>query len=381
MAEPSNIRINPFTGTGGATNYVELTEKHIIPSVSPYVIRLNEVPEKQDPSNMKMVYVNESTGADTSTTLTEVAATPGKGEFRPDYSTNALDDKTWNTGLIEFSASDAGKIVQVTYTGTGMLAGVNSNHWPSWYTDRGDGSDGDFVPTGNTTISGVKNYTNVFIKSGITITIDKYARIKCQGYFINLGTIFGNGKGGVGGSGGLGSGGRSQLGSTTNGFRGNAAPYGAGGAGGAGNHPSSSYIAGAGGMTNYGLYYLNSTVIMNDDVIAYGAGGSGGGAYGFYNGDEVGMASGGTGGAGGAGLRVSAISFRNKGTISMNGTNGTGGSASGAGGGGGGNGGVVLVAALKVFDTGTISVSAGNGVNRGANGGSGFYKVKELGVM
>lgn len=149
MAEPSNIRVNPFTGTGGATNYVELAERHVIPAVSPYVIRLNEVPEKQDPSNMKIVYVDSATGAATETALTEVAATPGQGEFRPDYSTNALDDKTWNTGLIEFSASDAGKIVQVTYTGTGTLAGVSSNHWPSWYTDRGDGTAGDIVVTKN----------------------------------------------------------------------------------------------------------------------------------------------------------------------------------------------------------------------------------------
>lgn len=52
MSEPSNIRINPFVGDGGTTTYINLTETHIIPSVSPYVIRLNEVPEKQDPSSM-----------------------------------------------------------------------------------------------------------------------------------------------------------------------------------------------------------------------------------------------------------------------------------------------------------------------------------------
>lgn len=271
MAGPSNIRVNPFTGTGGATNYVELTEKHVIPAVSPYVIRLNEVPEKQDPSNMKMVYVNESTGAATSTTLTEVAATPGKGEFRPDYSTNALEDKTWNTGLIEFSASDAGKIVQVTYTGTGTLAGVNSNHWPSWYTDRGDGSDGDFVPTENTTISGIKNYKSVFIKSGITITVDKYVLIKCQGAFINKGTITANGKGASGGKGGQGgSDGGTQSTAGTSGFS-------AGGAGGKGTD-----IAGSAGG---GISVYNTTlsaVIVKDLVLNYpfffkGAGGGGGG--------------------------------------------------------------------------------------------------------
>ena len=49
MAAPSNIRINPFIGDGGTTNYVNFIEKHIVPAVSPFVIRLNEVPEKQDP--------------------------------------------------------------------------------------------------------------------------------------------------------------------------------------------------------------------------------------------------------------------------------------------------------------------------------------------
>jgi glycyl-tRNA synthetase alpha subunit len=52
---------------------------------------------------MKVVYVDETTGAPTTTVLTEVAATPGAGEFRPDYSTNADGDEDWNTGLIEFS--------------------------------------------------------------------------------------------------------------------------------------------------------------------------------------------------------------------------------------------------------------------------------------
>ena len=84
MSEPSNIRINPFVGDGGTTTYINLTETHIIPSVSPYVIRLNEVPEKQDPSNIRAVWVDSSTGAVTASALTEVAATPAAGEFRPD---------------------------------------------------------------------------------------------------------------------------------------------------------------------------------------------------------------------------------------------------------------------------------------------------------
>ena len=142
MPGPSDIRVNPFNN---ATNYVNLTERHIVPSVSPFVVRLNEVPEKQDPSNMQMFYVDDTTGQTTETALTEVAATPGAGEFRPDYSTNAFDDTSWNTGLIEFSSADAGKIIEVSYTATGTLAGVKTNRYPAWWTDRGDGSDGDIV--------------------------------------------------------------------------------------------------------------------------------------------------------------------------------------------------------------------------------------------
>lgn len=144
MPGPSDIRVNPFNN---ATNYVNLTERHIVPSVSPFVVRLNEVPEKQDPSNMQMFYVDDATGQTTETALTEVAATPGAGEFRPDYSTNAFDDTSWNTGLIEFSSADAGKIIEVSYTATGTLAGVKNNRYPAWWLDRGDGSDGDIVVT------------------------------------------------------------------------------------------------------------------------------------------------------------------------------------------------------------------------------------------
>lgn len=205
MAAPSNIRINPFIGDGGTTNYVDFTEVHIIPAVSPFVVRLNEVPQKKDPSNMKVVYMNETTGTPTTTALTEVAATPGAGEFRPDYSTNATSDEDWNTGLIEFSSADAGKSIQVSYTGMGTLAGVKNNRFPSWWLNRGDGSDGDFTPENNTTISGIKKYRRVFIKSGVTVTVDRYARIHCLGAVIVNGNINAVGMGSVGGIGGSGS--------------------------------------------------------------------------------------------------------------------------------------------------------------------------------
>lgn len=381
MAEPSNIRINPFTGTGGATNYVELTEKHIIPANSPYVIRLNEVPEKQDPSNMKMVYVDSATGATTENALTEVAATPGQGEFRPDYSTNALEDKTWNTGLIEFSASDAGKIVQVTYTGTGTLADVTSNHWPSWYTDRGDGSDGDFVPTENTTISGVKNYKSVFIKAEITVTIDKYVLIKCQGAFVNSGTLTANGKGAAGGASVY----VNRENFARDGYNGGDGVVSTGGAGGTCNTSGSENYKGYGGAGG-GRMYRNLSVtedvikniIKNDCDLYYGAGGGSGGSYGSKSG---------VGGAGGGCIIIISESFNNTGTLSSNGNNGGNGTNNGdSSAGGGGGGGCIVVICNTLVKQGTITAKGGSAGSTGSyntagqSGSAGITYIKALGV-
>lgn len=353
MAGPSNIRVNPFTGTGGATNYIELTEKHIIPANSPYVIRLNEVPEKQDPSNMKVVYVNISTGVATSTTLTEVAATPGQGEFRPDYSTNAMEDNTWNTGLIEFSASDAGKMIQITYTGTGTLAGVNSNHWPSWYIDRGDGSDGDFIPTGSTIISGVKNYKSVFIKSGVTLTVGKAVKIKCMSGFVNYGTINADGQGSAGAFG-------KENGS--DGFL--------GGNGGAA-------LSGGNGGTGYSDVFglgksIELSTMVGDTVpgIILGAGGGG-----FQT----------KGGNGGGSIFIICNEFLNKGTITANGQNANNVSSGSNNAGGGGGGGGVVVVAHTIKNSGNITANGGKGGTsvsgqKSADGDKGIVLLKELGV-
>lgn len=356
MAEPSNIRVNPFTGTGGATNYVELTEKHIIPAVSPYVIRLNEVPEKQDPSNMKMVYVDSATGAATENALTEVAATPSQGEFRPDYSTNAMEDKTWNTGLIEFSASDAGKIVQVTYTGTGTLAAVNTNHWPSWYTDRGDGSDGDFVPTEDTTISGVKNYKSVFIKSGITVTVDKYALVKCIGMFINEGIITVNSVKNLKGDGYASNGGAGGKGVT--------------------NDINQSGLPGAAPPVK-----LNIPINSSPFFGSLGGNGAQGGWEGGYPTE---------GGGGGGCIHVIAASIKNK-IINAQGGNGADGYGYGSthpGGGGGGGGGCISLIADTILNEGTLNVNGGSGGKdsggnsmAGASGEAGIKFVKTLGAL
>lgn len=374
---PSNIRINPFVGSGGATTYVNLTETHIIPSVSPFVIRLNEVPEKRDPSNMRCVYVDDTTGAVTSSALTEVAATPAAGQFRPDYSTKADKDDSWNTGLIEFNSADAGKIVQIAYTGMGTLAAVQSNKYPSWYTDRGDGSDGDFIPTQDTTISGVKNYKRVFIKAGVTVTIKKFARLSCLGAFVNKGliTLDGQGPEGLGGSVVASAVGKAGT---------------SGGDGGAGGYDGAK--AGGSGNTIFGVEYADRatiagyilTVMQGYAVGASGASGQGTKAANGYN-----AAYGGKGGNGGGGICVVCSDFDNQGTITANG--GAGGNATSdyffAGGGGGGGGGGIIVICQKMLNKGNTSVAGGAGgtghenKHNGANGTEGIVIIKELGVL
>lgn len=93
-------------------------ETHTIPSVSPYTIRLAEVPLKETPSSISLTISGVA--------AEEVSSAPAKGQFWADYSTGADGDDDWNTGTILFNAADAGKIVVVAYKGTGGL--VDSSH-------------------------------------------------------------------------------------------------------------------------------------------------------------------------------------------------------------------------------------------------------------
>lgn len=340
MAAPSNIRINPFIGDGGTTNYVDFTEVHIIPVVSPFVVRLNEVPHKKDPSNMKVVYVDDTTGAPTTTALTEVAATPGADEFRPDYSTNADGDEDWNTGLIEFSSADAGKSIQVSYTGMGTLAGVKNNRFPSWWLDRGDGSDGDFRPTANTTISGLKQYRSVFIPAGVTVTIEgperPIVRMLCEGSFTNKGIIT--------------SFGQYLTASGTNAYF--------GGRGGGG------YSGGNGGPYPISLNETVKDWMLRTGMIGLGAVG-GRNSYGEAY------------GVGGGCIQIVCKEFNNIGTIDSSGS--SGGSSHGQRGGGGG-GGSVMVVCESLINEGTLLANGGGRYDgQGGLGEAGTVRIKELG--
>lgn len=345
MPGPSDIRVNPFNN---ATNYVNLTERHIVPSVSPFVVRLNEVPEKQDPSNMQMYYVDDTTGQTTETALTEVAATPGAGEFRPDYSTNAFDDTSWNTGLIEFSSADAGKIIEVSYTATGTLAGVKTNRYPAWWLDRGDGSDGDFVPESNVTISGEKNYKSVFIKSGVTVTVSPHARLKIQGCFTNNGIITANG---------VANNGAAASPGATGGYG-----YGAGN-GSSGNNGSQTNGA-AGGSAKYGEIAMTITSEIADLLFYSGVycHGAGGGAAGANSNHVISP-----GGNGGGCIQIVCSEYNNTGTISANGVTGY---ASGGSTGGTGGGGCVAIIANRVNEQGTVTATGG---------GNGWTRMVEIG--
>lgn len=184
MPGPSNYRYEPFSDISSG---VTLTERHLIPATSPYIVRLNEVPQKNSPSTMTVKEITDVNGETTSygSTFDEVAANPSANQFWPDYNTGADGNDNWNTGLLQFNSADAGKLIEVSYTGTGTLASVQANRYPAWWLDRGDGSDGDIVVSvddkweetqlaaacnASTTALTVDNNEN--INEGMTLQID-----------------------------------------------------------------------------------------------------------------------------------------------------------------------------------------------------------------
>ncbi|BBG64277.1 hypothetical protein [Phascolarctobacterium faecium] len=364
--DPSNFRYNPYDDISTGVIAKEL---HIIPNKSPYIIRLNEVPQKSSPSStaVKEVTSAASSGISYGKTFAEVAAIPAVGEFWLDYNTGANKDDNWNTGLIQFNAADAGKIIEVSYTATGILAAVNTNHWPDPYTDRGDGSDGDFYPADSTNISGIKNYKNVYIKEGITVSINRYAKIKCQGAFVNHGIITAASTGGKG-----------RLRSEREGYSGGKTPAdnvlycsGNGGTGGRAGYSAVWYNGGAGGTSYLGV---------NGDFgeIVLGAGGGVGAV----------ASNGGDGGTGGGCIRITASEFTNTGTITADGASGT---SATSGPDGNGGGGLIKIVANTINNTGEITANggagglstahSGHGTADGTAGSNGICELIELGAM
>lgn len=350
MPSPHDYRWDPFTNVSTAIN---IKERRIIPSKSPYIIRLTEVPVKAEPSTMSVraittIAASPSYGA----TFTEVAASPSANQFRPDYSTGANQDESWNSGLVEFSSSNAGAVVEITYQGSGTLAGVSSNRYPSWWNARGDGSKGDVVATnGSTLASGM--YKSLHIPAGVTVNLNSGCTIiMCTELFSLYGTINGVGKGASGGAY------ISLEGATSVSNPGGKGMNAASGSNGTGSGASAE---------SYGrIYYgslpsdLESIIHYSPSIpIIYGGGGSSG-----YDGNKPGYA----GGTGGGGIVIIAKDIVQAGNINTSGTSGNHSENAGGDGGGGG----ALLIGETVINTGSYTHTGGY---------AGWHKVIEMGVQ
>lgn len=384
MANPSNYRYDAYSDI---PSNITLTERHLIPAISPYIVTLNEVPVKSAPSTTVVKYINDIPAGVPAygDTLVEVSATPVAGQYYPDYHTNADSNENWNTGQILFAAADAGRTIEVTYLAKGTLTGVSCNMYPSWWCDRGDGSDGDFYPTGNVTISGRKNYRSVYIPAGVTVSVSGFIDIRCQGMFINAGTINASGGGGLAGQ---------QvkirnLSAANIGLNGNPGEPAIGG--GAGGAAGSSSDSGYYGVNSSGTKIGGSRLSLDaagvlagcySEEILGGGGGSSPGVYSISEGGSTETLLGAVGGNGGGMIRIVAKSHKNIGSYISTGLNGTSVTVDSAiqTGGGGGGGGVILVVCERNLSSGTASVGGGAGGSYGGSGGEGWYRVIELGV-
>lgn len=394
----SDYRYNPFLNS---LEPIAITgEIHVIPTNSPFTIRLHEVPLKEAPSTVSMT-IGGNAGV-------EVAAEPAPGEFRCDYTTGADNDENWNTGLIQFNAADAGKTVVAAYNGMGSLASINApSTIPTWAKYRGDGSDGDFVAAGGETISGIKQYKSFMIGADLTVNVGAEPLfIFCKGTVTINGTL--NGKGGDGGTAtstgtpaaGIGVGGGGN-GATKFDTRAGVGSGGGAGGNGSNNGSAISNISGIscllnrydiGDLTdNYGSensYTYNTCfpfvlASAGESPAAYyqnllalqfipKAGGGGGGAY-----------MGSAGGGGGGTITLAGETVTNNGTLNVSGglrsQTATSGSNNRRAGGGGG-GACIIIVANKIVINGTITVAGGTGgvcysTAGGTNGGAGWYKI------
>lgn len=123
----NDYRFNPFENVSTAVTITG--ETHVIPSVSPYTVRLREVPLKETPSSISLTIGGVAAN--------EVSAPPSAGEFWPDYSTGADGEDGWNTGTILFNGADAGKTVVVSYVGTGTLVDTRTSHGQAIFKGSG----------------------------------------------------------------------------------------------------------------------------------------------------------------------------------------------------------------------------------------------------
>jgi hypothetical protein len=370
----SDYRYNPFLNS---LEPIAITgEIHVIPTNSPFTIRLHEVPLKEAPSTVSMT-IGGIAGV-------EVAAEPAPGEFRCDYTTGADNDENWNTGLIQFNAADAGKTVVAAYNGMGSLASINApSTIPTWAKYRGDGSDGDFVAAGGEILSGVKQYKSFTLGAGLTVNVGAEPLIiMCQGDVLIDGTLNGAGKqGGTGSnsaSGGAGVGGGGNGGGSSGV---DPAPGEKGTGGGAGGYgkANTTTIDTAGSYLNLFDKLLCAqgetpssiwqSLMGCNSLHKAGGGGAGGEAYG-------------AGGGGGGTIMLAGETVSNAGTLNIAGgakSTSTGSNNNVSSGGGGGGASIVIIA-KNIIISGVITVKGGDGglcrnTAKSQNGGAGWYKI------
>jgi subtilisin-like proprotein convertase family protein len=236
----------------------------------------------------------------------------------------------------------------------------------------GDGSEGDYVASSDTTLAGgTHNFRSFRIDAGTTLTVVGLQPLvlNVQTRAVIAGTLAANGGAGSGrtagagtlGSGAGGAGGFSNNSSGVWGESGSGAGAGGGGyAGGGGGGFGTGGMAGGGGGNggSAGLTYC-------DLLLSTLCAGSGGGGSGAQNG------SGGGGGGGGGAIEISAQAIEVSGSVSVHGGTGGGGFGEWYGGGGGGSGGAIWLRASLVGITGVLDASGGAGGPQGIYGGGG----------
>jgi Secretion system C-terminal sorting domain/SprB repeat len=257
--------------------------------------------------------------------------------------------------------------------------------------DFGNGSNGAYSATTNTTLAGgTYNYTTFNINSGVTVSVtgNQPLIIRCTGAVTINGTL--TAAGGNGGNGvtfstyGLGGVGVAGGGNGGNGvYLGSAAPGVAGsGPGGVGTAGGGWSGGGGAGYSAVGASSGNSgggyggPIYGNADISGFESGSGGGGGSG---GNSCGS---GGGGAGGGLIFINSavsITIGATGVINVNGGNGGSDGGGNCGGGGGGSGGSIIMQSASMTHNGILQASGGAG---GASmvPGSPYYGVGGAGA-
>lgn len=257
--------------------------------------------------------------------------------------------------------------------------------------DFGDGSNGAYTATTNTTIAGgTYNFTTFNIDPGVTVGVTgtQPLIIRCTGAVTINGTL--TARGGNGGNGvtfstfGIGGVGVAGGGNGGNGvYIGSAAPGVAGsGPGGVGTGGGGWSGGGGAGYSAVGASSGNSAggyggpIYGNADISGFESGSGGGGGSG---GNSCGS---GGGGAGGGLIFINSavsITIGAGGVINVNGGNGGSDGGGNCGGGGGGSGGSIIMQSPSMTNNGTLQASGGAG---GASTipGSPYYGVGGIGA-